>query len=44
MPPGLFMSCLTCAEIGFEEITAIGNVLGSYHTSLPTGLPQSCSE
>src|SRR5437899_4822713 len=30
-------------EIDFDDVTLIRNVCRIYHTSLPTGLPQSCS-
>src|ERR1039457_6542351 len=30
-------------EIDFDDVALIGNVCRIYHTSLPTGLPQSCS-
>src|SRR5271154_2044006 len=40
-------SCLLVSqlriEIDFDDVSPIGNISGRYHTSLPTGPPQSCS-
>jgi len=41
-PSGLLVAGLSGGEINSDEIAGVGNVLG-YHTSLPTGAPQSCS-
>src|SRR5450432_3747033 len=42
-PSGLLVSNLPATELDLNQVAGVGNVGGGYHTSLPTGRPQSCS-
>src|SRR5437867_543034 len=41
--PTTLLVPLPRTQIYFDDVPSVGNVGGSYHISLPAGLPQSCS-